>query len=108
MRKIFNYNKFNSDVQNTLVESFGALCNSYMDGKANTAEYQEAIISCGEEAAEYNNELYQQVSQEMQENKQFNEEFMKECVSAIPHTEFSGLEMMKNPMINGDMCVKRF
>ena len=78
MRKIFNYNKFNSDVQNTLVESFGALCNSYMDGKANTAEYQEA-------------------------NKQFNEEFMKECVSAIPHTEFSGLEMMKNPMINGDM-----
>ena len=42
MRKIFNYNKFNSDVQNTLVESFGALCNSYMDGKANTAEYQEA------------------------------------------------------------------
>ena len=83
MRKIFNYNKFNSDVQNTLVESFGALCDSYMDGKANTAEYQEA-------------------------NKQFNEEFMKECVSAIPHTEFSGLEMMKNPMINGDMCVKRF
>lgn len=29
------------------------------------AEYQEAIIACGEEAAEYNNELYQAQSQEM-------------------------------------------
>jgi len=30
------------------------------------AEYQQAILDCGAEAAEYNNELYQQVSQEMQ------------------------------------------
>ncbi len=30
------------------------------------AEYQQAILDCGAEAAAYNNELYQQVSQDMQ------------------------------------------
>ena len=30
------------------------------------AEYQQVILDCGVEAAQYNNELYQQVSQEMQ------------------------------------------
>ena len=31
-------------------------------------EYQQAIVEAGEEAAEYNNDLYQQVSEEMQQN----------------------------------------
>lgn len=30
-------------------------------------EYQQIIVECGQEAAEYNNDLYEQVSQEMQE-----------------------------------------
>lgn len=78
MKKVFNYTKFNNDVQDNLVESFGALAEAYMSGKGNTPEYREA-------------------------NKAFNEDFMKECVSAIPNTTFSGIEMLKNPMINGDM-----
>jgi len=78
MKKMFNYNKFNNEAQDTLVESFVALSNSYLEGKQNSAEYQEA-------------------------NRQFNEAFMKECVNAIPNTEFSSVEMMKNPMVNGDM-----
>lgn len=78
MKKIFNYNKFNNETQDTLVESFVALANAAMEGKNNTQEYKDA-------------------------NKQFNEDFMKECVSAMPNTEFSGVEMLKNPMVNGDM-----
>lgn len=33
-------------------------------------EYQQIILDCGEQAAEYNNELYQKVSEEMQTNLQ--------------------------------------
>lgn len=80
MKAIFNYNKFNNEVQDTLVESFAALCNAVIDGKAETAEYKEA-------------------------NKQFNADFMKECCSAMPsfNAENFSLEDLKNPMINGDM-----
>lgn len=85
MKTIFNYNKFNNEVQDTLVDSFVALCNAVIDGKADTAEYKEA-------------------------NKQFNADFMKECASAMPgyNAETFSLEELKNPMVNGDMCVKRF
>lgn len=78
MKKIFNYNKFNNETQDTLVESFVALANAAMEGKNNTQEYKDA-------------------------NRQFNEDFMKECISAMPNTEFSGVDMLKNPMVNGDM-----
>lgn len=77
MKKIFNYNKFSEDRLNTLVESFGALCDAVIEGKSNTAEYKEA-------------------------NKAFNEEFMKECASAMPlyNEENFSLEDLKNPMIH--------
>lgn len=80
MKTTFNYNKFSNEEQNTLIESFGALCTAVIDGKANTPEYKEA-------------------------NKQFNADFMKECYSAIPNTniETFELEELKNPMVNGDM-----
>lgn len=78
MKTIFNYNKFNNEIQDTLVESFVSLSNAYMEGKSGTPEYQEA-------------------------NRQFNEDFMKECVSAIPHAEFTGIEMLKNPMVHKDV-----
>ena len=75
MKTIFNYNKFNNETQDTLVESFVALSRSFMAGKGNTTEYQEA-------------------------NKQFNEDFMRECVAAMPNGKFSSVEDMKNPMIH--------
>lgn len=78
MKKVFNYTKFNNEVQDTLVESFGALVDAHLNGKANTAEYKEA-------------------------NKQFNEDFMKECVAAIPNTTFSDMSMLKSPAIHNDM-----
>jgi len=78
MKTIFNYNKFNNEVQDTLVESFASLADAYMAGKADTAEYKEA-------------------------NKQFNEDFMKECLGAVPNYQFSSVEDLKNPMVNGDM-----
>ena len=78
MRHIFNYNKFNNEAQDSLVEAFIALSNSYMEGKTNTAEYREA-------------------------NRQFNEDFMKECVNAIPNTQFENLEQVKNPMVHNNM-----
>ena len=84
MRKVFNYTKFTNEAQNTLVESFVALANSWVDGKGNTPEYKEA-------------------------NEQFNEAFMRECVEAIPNTTFVGLEQCKDPMIHNDMFfVHRF
>lgn len=78
MKKIFNYNKFNNEVQDTLVESFIALANSCIEGKSNTNEYKEL-------------------------NKQFNDDFMKECLGAIPNYEFSSIEDLKNPMVNKDV-----
>ena len=80
MKTVFNYNRFNNEVQDTLVESFVALSNAVLDGKGNTAEYKEA-------------------------NAQFNMDFMKECISAMPsaNVENFNLEEIKNPMVNGDM-----
>lgn len=75
MKTIFNYNKFNNETHDTLVESFIALSNSFMSGKGNTKEYQEA-------------------------NKQFSEDFMKDCIEAIPNTTFSSVEDVKNPMLH--------
>jgi len=85
MKAIFNYNKFNNDVQDTLVESFVSLCNATIAGKSETQEYKEA-------------------------NAKFNADFMKECVSAMPNADVENfsLETLKNPMVNNDMCVKRF
>ena len=66
------------------------------------AEYQEAIISCGEEAAAYNNDLYQQVSQEMQDkltaegctittlDDATQEEFKNACVQLYRNYEANG------------------
>lgn len=66
------------------------------------AEYQDAIISCGEEAAAYNNDLYQQVSQEMQEkltaegctittlDEATQKEFKDACVQLYKNYEANG------------------
>lgn len=82
MRKMFNYNKFNVKEQDALVDSFVVLCEKFMEGKSNTSEYQDA-------------------------NKAFNEEFMRQCVTAIPNTTFSGVEMLKNPMIHKDLFMQQ-
>ena len=78
MKKIFNYNKFNNEVQDTIVETFVSLSQKFLEGKSETQEYREA-------------------------NANLNETFMKECVEANPNLTFSGLDMIKNPMVNGDM-----
>ena len=76
MKKIFNYNKSAlTDEQNKLVESFGMLCDKFLEGKSANAEYEEA-------------------------NKQFNEKFMENCVNAIPNVKFENIEQLKNPMIH--------
>ena len=81
MKTNFNYKKFADENKNLLVDSFVSLANKYMEGKSNTQEYIDA-------------------------NKQFNEDFMKECVSAIPNTEFTSLEMIKEPMIHNDIFMQ--
>ena len=79
MKKIFNYNKSAlTGEQQKLVESFGMLCDKYLEGKSNTPEYIEA-------------------------NKRFNEEFMKDCVEAMPNVKFESVEQLKNPMIHKNM-----
>lgn len=86
MRKIFNYTKFSEERLNTLVESFGALCDAVMNGKADTAEYKEA-------------------------NRVFNESFMRECASAMPsyNEDTFTLEDMKNPMVHKNLfLLERF
>lgn len=86
MKMMFNYNKFNNEAQDALVESFVALCSAHMDGKADTQEYKDA-------------------------NKKFNEEFMKECFSAIPGSDVEAftLEDMKNPMVHKNLfLLQRF
>ena len=86
MKKIFNYSKFNNEAQDTLVESFGALCDAYMNGKADTAEYKEA-------------------------NREFNASFIKECASAMPsyNEDTFSLEDMKNPMVHKNLfLLERF
>lgn len=65
-------------------------------------EHQEAIITCGQEAAAYNNDLYQQVSQEMQDkliaegcaittlDEATQAEFKSACVQLYKNYEANG------------------
>lgn len=78
MRKLFNYNKFNDEVADSIVETFAMLTQKSIEGKNNTPEYQEA-------------------------NNKLNETFMKFCVEAIPGTKFNSMDDIKNPMINRNM-----
>jgi len=84
MKTMFRYNKFANEDFNTLVESFGSLCDAYVEGKSNTAEYKEA-------------------------NRAFSETFMKECAKADSTMEFSDMEQLKDPMIHNNLFfVQRF
>lgn len=78
MKQVFTYNKFNEEVADTLVESFNDLVQMSIANKNNTPEYIEA-------------------------NKLFSENFMKTCVESIPNMTFTGIEMIKNPMVHGDI-----
>lgn len=65
-------------------------------------EYQDAIVSCGEEAAKYNNDLYQQVSKDMQDkltaagctistlDPKVQEDFKNACLSLYKNYESNG------------------
>ena len=84
MRQVFNYNRFNDEVADGIVETFGVLVNASMEGKNDTADYQEA-------------------------NAKLNETFMRFCVEAIPGRSFNSMEDIKNPMIHNDaFFVQRF
>lgn len=78
MKQVFTYNKFNEEVADTLVESFNDLVQMSIANKNNTPEYIEA-------------------------NKLFSENFMKTCVESIPGATFTSIEVIKNPMIHGDI-----
>lgn len=78
MRQVFNYNKFNDEVADSIVETFAMLTQKSIEGKNNTPEYQEA-------------------------NAKLNETFMKFCVEAIPGKTFNSMDDVKNPMINRDV-----
>lgn len=64
-------NKFQEVCKNVTMTNHQMTFSNFIVGKTFwdklPPEYQEAIISCGREAALYNNELYQQVSQKMQQ-----------------------------------------
>ena len=78
MRQVFNYNKFNDEVADSIIETFAMLTQKSIEGKNNTPEYQEA-------------------------NTKLNETFMKFCVEAIPGKTFNSMDDVKNPMINRDV-----
>lgn len=73
MKQIFSYNKFNEDVADGLVESLVTLSEKALEGKANTAEYQDA-------------------------NSEFSAKFMQYCVEQGGMT-WTGMEMIKSPMV---------
>ena len=73
MKQIFSYNKFNEGVADGLVESLVTLSEKALEGKANTAEYQDA-------------------------NKEFSAKFMQYCVEQGGMT-WTGMEMIKSPMV---------
>ena len=74
MAKMFyNYNRFRDDTANALVESLHDLSADVVAKENDTQEYSE-------------------------KNAQFNLAFAKYCVEA-GGDEFSGLEMLKNPMM---------
>ena len=78
MRQEFTYNKFNEAMADGLVETFNDLVQMSIAKKNNTPDYIEA-------------------------NKLFSENLMKTCVEAIPGQTFTGMEMIKNPMVHGDI-----
>mgnify|MGYP006903495555 CR=1 FL=1 len=73
MKQIFSYNKFNDEVADSLVETLVTLSQKSLEGKGNTADYQDA-------------------------NNQFSEAFMKFCVESAGMT-WTGMDMIKNPMV---------
>ncbi len=73
MKQIFSYNKFNDEVADSLVETLVTLSQKSLEGKSNTADYQDA-------------------------NKQFSESFMKFCVESAGMS-WTGMDMIKNPMV---------
>lgn len=73
MKQIFSYNKFNDEVADSLVETLVTLSQKSLEGKGNTADYQDA-------------------------NNQFSESFMKFCVESAGMT-WTGMDMIKNPMV---------
>lgn len=74
MKQNFTYTKFNEDTADTLVLSFGKLVEMSIAKKNETAEYKEA-------------------------NKNFSEALAEYCVEGTGMT-FTGLEMIKNPMVH--------
>lgn len=80
MKKMFSYNKSGKVAQDTLVETFTGLVESYNEGKGRTAEYSET-------------------------NQTFNNELMRYCVESIPNATFS-LEDVRNPMVYNDVFFK--
>lgn len=74
MKQVFNYQKFNDENLDNIVETFALLTEKFLDGKSDTKEYKEA-------------------------NKALNEAFMKECAKDVPAFTYSGVEDVKNPML---------
>lgn len=73
MKQIFSYNKFNEDVADNLVESLITLSQKALEGKSNTAEYQDA-------------------------NNEFSAQFMQYCVEQ-GGMSWTGMDMVKSPMV---------
>lgn len=74
MKQIFSYNKFNDEVSDSLVETLITLAQKNLEGKAHSADYQDA-------------------------SKQFSESFMKFCVETAG-MNWTGMDMIKNPMVH--------
>lgn len=75
MRQNFTYNKFGIEAADTLVDSFNGLVEMALANKTKTDEYKEA-------------------------NKLFSENIIQYCVEQIPGVTYTGIEMIKNPMIH--------
>lgn len=80
MRKNFSYAKFNEEAADTLVLAFNKLVDMRNEEKQNTEEYKKA-------------------------NKLFSENFMEYCVSGSG-LSYSGLEMVKNPIVYNNIIFK--
>ena len=78
MKQIFNYQKFNDETLDGMVETFSVLVDKYLDGKSDTKEYKEA-------------------------NAELTKAFMKYCVERIPDVKFNSLEDVRNPMIHNSI-----
>lgn len=80
MRKNFSYAKFNEEAADTLVLAFNKLVDMRNDELQNTEEYKKA-------------------------NKLFTENFMEYCVTGSG-LNYSGLEMVKNPIVYNNIIFK--